>query len=306
MTSMPPTISVVVINYNRGDLLTRCLTSVLALTWRPLEVIVVDNASTDGSPEMVERTFGARVRLLRRSENSPVSARNQGFQQAAGEFILSLDNDIVLPDPAVLAKAVALFDRFPQVALLSLKIGPEDDPAQPLPDHWWYPVSWEQGRDRHFYTDYFSEGAAMFRAGPLRAVGGYDPDFFQYFENYDVAFKLIAQGHDLLYSPALQSVELDVRRGLLHRRSRRNYLILRNKLWLLWKYYPLGTALFYAVSRIGAAGLRAIPSRNVDYFLRGLWDGLFPPQSIRAQRRPMPAAVWQRLAAIRRGQFVEV
>ena len=80
-----PLVSVVVLNYNKKELLEQCLASVLRLECGDLEVIVVDNSSTDGSGEMVEERFGSQVQLIRRKVNSPTAGRNQGFRAARGD-----------------------------------------------------------------------------------------------------------------------------------------------------------------------------------------------------------------------------
>ena len=86
-------ISVVVVNWNRRDLLRACLASLAAQTCRGLEVIVVDNGSSDGSAAMVAAGFPA-ARLLRNTENRGFcAANNQGIAAAQGRFIALLNND---------------------------------------------------------------------------------------------------------------------------------------------------------------------------------------------------------------------
>src|SRR5438445_9471226 len=86
-------VSVVVVNWNRRQLLAACLKSLELQTQKDFEIIVVDNGSADGSVEMVEREFTA-ARLIRNSENRGFClANNQGIQVAEGEFIALLNND---------------------------------------------------------------------------------------------------------------------------------------------------------------------------------------------------------------------
>src|SRR5512135_2442691 len=88
-------ISVIISNYNRADLLRSCLDSLRAQAYREFEVIVVDNGSTDGSAEMVEREFPeATVRRL--EKNTGFSAAvNEGIRLAKGELVALLNNDAV-------------------------------------------------------------------------------------------------------------------------------------------------------------------------------------------------------------------
>jgi len=95
-------VSVVIPTHNRGAVIWRALQSVLAQTWRGLEVIVVDDASTDGTVGVLtEQTRGdSRVRLVRHAQNKGAqAARNTGIKVAHGQWIAFLDSDDVwLPD----------------------------------------------------------------------------------------------------------------------------------------------------------------------------------------------------------------
>jgi len=87
-------VSAVIPVHNRRDTVGRAIRSALAQTHRDLEVIVVDDASTDGTPEAVKQAGGRRVRLLRHERNrGPSAARNTGIAAATGEFVAFLDSD---------------------------------------------------------------------------------------------------------------------------------------------------------------------------------------------------------------------
>jgi hypothetical protein len=115
-----PTVSVVVPCYNYGHFLPDSLPSALSQAGVDVEVVVVDDASTDDSAE-VAHTFAKqdqRVRLIRHAANAGhVVAFNTGLAAATGEFIVRLDADDLLT-PGSLARAVALFDAFPSVGLV--------------------------------------------------------------------------------------------------------------------------------------------------------------------------------------------
>ena len=294
----PSPVSVVVLNYNSRHTLAECLASVLRLDWPGVEVIVVDNASTDGSADMVVDQFPT-VRLIRRAVNSPTAGRNEGFRAAAGEYVLSLDNDIVVKDPSVLQKGVELFRRFPKAGLLAFKIGSVENPGEPLPEHWWHRPPLGTWKDTFFYTDYFPEGAVFFRAAALRATGGYDEEFFWGFESVDLSLRLIREGFELLYCPVLACGELRIRGSQTSKRLFINYLSLRNRLWIAWKHYPLWRGLWYAGGRIGVACLRSLRYGWADHFIRGVRDGIAAPASIRGRRRPMERQFWRRIEGIR-------
>lgn len=86
-------ISVVIPVYNRGEAVGATLDSVLEQTWAPLEILVVDDGSTDGSADWIEERYGEVVRVIRQSNGGVASARNRGWQEAQGEWIAFLDHD---------------------------------------------------------------------------------------------------------------------------------------------------------------------------------------------------------------------
>lgn len=87
-----PTFSVVIPAFNRGNVLRDALDSVLAQTWPPLEVIVVDDGSTDDTAAAVTR-YAGRITYVRQSNAGPAAARNHGIEIARGQYIAFLDSD---------------------------------------------------------------------------------------------------------------------------------------------------------------------------------------------------------------------
>ena len=118
-------VSVVVVNWNRRQLLKACLESLARQRGAVFEVVVVDNGSTDGSMEMLERDFpeGGRLRLklIRNAGNRGFcAANNQGMAAAEGEFVALLNNDAEA-DPNWLAAMAKAFDGRPDVGMADRK-----------------------------------------------------------------------------------------------------------------------------------------------------------------------------------------
>ena len=92
-TTAPPLVSIQIVTWNRRDELARCLESALAQTYKNIEIVVVDNASTDDSAQMVGQEF-PNVRLVRVEKNLGCpSGRNFGFAHCRGKYIYLLDDD---------------------------------------------------------------------------------------------------------------------------------------------------------------------------------------------------------------------
>lgn len=109
-------ISVVIPTYNYGRFLREAIDSVLAQTYAPLEILVVDDGSTDDTEQIVA-SYGERVRYIRQRNAGVGAARNNGIAQARGEYVAFLDSDdLWLPEK--LAKEIARFEADPELGLV--------------------------------------------------------------------------------------------------------------------------------------------------------------------------------------------
>jgi GT2 family glycosyltransferase len=265
-------ISVVVVNWNRRALLQACLNSLLVQDGAGFEVILVDNGSTDGSPELVEEFARAApfpVRLLRNTVNLGFcAANNQGITAARGAYIALLNNDAEAA-PRWLAELRAAFDRGPDVGMAASKVLVWEDPRViDKVGHLIYLDGQNRGRgsgelDRGQYDAeeevLWPDGcAAMYRAAMLREIGGFDEDFFAYGDDAELGLRARRAGWKCLYMP--RAVVRHHRGATLGRHSgRRLELIERNRVLLAVKLFP-GRLLWlngiYFLARL-AAGLRA-------------------------------------------------
>ncbi len=95
--------SVIILAYNKAEYTTRCLGSLLDTRWRPLEVVLLDNGSTDETPALFDqfeeraKETGVEVRTLRNSSNlGAATGRNQALEAATGQLVAFMDNDVVI------------------------------------------------------------------------------------------------------------------------------------------------------------------------------------------------------------------
>jgi len=88
-----PTVSVIIPTYNRAESVFAAVASVLDQTFRDFEVIVVDDGSTDGTAEQLEKSFGEKIRVIRRQNGGVSTARNAGAAVAGGGYLAFLDSD---------------------------------------------------------------------------------------------------------------------------------------------------------------------------------------------------------------------
>jgi GT2 family glycosyltransferase len=244
-----PLVSVVVVNWNHGHLLTGCLDALLAQDYAQLDVTVVDNGSEDGSPDRVGHSY-PDVRLLASPENRGFSwAFNQGVRCTDGAFVLSLNPDATIRHGFIsgLVRAVIQNDRTGMAApkLLSADNPAVLDSTGLFIDRRRRPYDRGQGKvDRGQYDTQphvfgACGAAALYRRAMLDDLaldGEYlDEDFFAYYEDADLAWRAQSLGWHCVYAP--QAVATHARgwgdtlrkKGRAAKDSRGPRLALRNR-----------------------------------------------------------------------------
>jgi glycosyltransferase involved in cell wall biosynthesis len=116
-TPQGPLVSVVVITYNAAEYVGHAIESVLQQTWQNLELIVVDDGSTDDTQSLVQRVGDDRLRYVRQANQGPSAARNRGIRESRGEFVAFLDADDWW-SPEKLCRQVAAARPHPDVGLI--------------------------------------------------------------------------------------------------------------------------------------------------------------------------------------------
>lgn len=104
-----PLVSAIIATYNRADIVGEAIESILGQTYKNMEVLVVDDGSTDGTHEALRR-FGNRIRVVRQENAGPGAARNRGIEVARGELIAFLDSDDIWM-PTKLERQVRLLEK---------------------------------------------------------------------------------------------------------------------------------------------------------------------------------------------------
>lgn len=192
-----PRVSVVVCTYNGAATLENCLDGLAKLEYPDYEVIVVDDGSTDSTPQLAARHD---VRLIRTENLGLGSARNTGMQAASGEIVAYIDDD-ARPAPRWLDYLVAEFARSDHCAVGGPNIPPGGDGV--VADC----VANSPGGPVHvLLSDAEAEhipGCNMaIRAEALRAIGGFDPQFTTAGDDVDVCWRLTQRGWTIGFAPA--------------------------------------------------------------------------------------------------------
>jgi len=255
---MSPSVSVVIPTWNGRAMLDLALVSLERQSLAPLEVIVVDNGSTDGTVEWL-RERRPRVEVVALEENAGFAAGvNRGLERARGEYVALVNNDVEL-DPDFLRELAAGLERDPGAASAASKMLRFDD--REVIDATgdtlrWSGIALQRGqgeRDRGQYDRperVFSAcaGAALYRRSALDEVGDFDEAFFAYLEDVDWGFRAQLAGHGCAYVPT--AVAYHVGSASTRREGRLDPFFYglprRNDVWLVLKNYPAGALARYA------------------------------------------------------------
>lgn len=226
-----PDVSIIIVNWNTREILRDCLRSVYENAGEiDFDVIVVDNASTDGSVEMVRREFD-KVQLIANPENRGfAAANNQGMEVAAGRYMLLLNSDTIVLDGAI-AKTAAFADAHPEAAVVGCRVLNRDRSLQPTCFMYpsalnlllaatylnkLFPRSRFFGRERMTWWDRNDvrevevvTGCFMLvRREAIDQVGVMDDGFFMYGEETDWCWRFRKAGWRNLYTPDGQIIHL--------------------------------------------------------------------------------------------------
>lgn len=280
-----------------------CLNSVRGQTYTPMECLVVDDTSTDGSADIVEKEF-PEIRLIRRAANGGFArAVNDGLRRANGDVLVLLNNDAVA-QPSWVEELVAAFRRHPEAGSVASKMVLWDRPEiinsagdvflrEGVPDSrgvWEVDTGQYDREDEVFGA---SGGAAAYLRAMLDDVGPFDERFFMYCEDVDLAFRAQLKGYKCIYAP---------RAVVRHRLSATaggpmaSYHCGRNFIWILARDLP-GAAWRRYWARIVATQL-GLASSALRHFrepaararLRGQLTGLLTLPKFLAERGALGAS----------------
>lgn len=313
-----PSIRIIIVNYNGGAYLGRCIAAVLAQSRSDFELIIADNGSTDGSCQSLPSDPRLSVRWLGSNLGFAV-ANNRAAADATGRWLVLLNPD-AFPDPDWLARLVEDAEATGAAMVGSTQL--MDD----HPDRYdgagdaitWFGMAWRGGyrqpvRSPHPSGECFSPcaAAALYDRALFQRVGGFDESFFIYGEDVDLGWRLRLAGGRCYQSA--RAVVRHVGSGLTGRGSDfARYHGFRNQVWGAIKCLPtplLPLALGVHLLAMLLLTLRALPTGGSRAMLRALRDGVLgsgpywrarcqhPAQSRWAAVRAMS---WNPLAFLRR------
>jgi GT2 family glycosyltransferase len=245
----------VVLSWNGVDDTVACLRSLAEVRWQRREVILVDNGSTDGTPDAVRREFPDVDVLANPTNLGFSSGNNLGIERALAhdsDWVFILNNDTVLA-PDVVEQLIAAADTHPGAGILSPLIFFSDPP-----DLVWFggarfdPARGRSGRMEHYRRrvpagfsgvrpiDRAAGAAMLVSRQAIEQVGSFDPELFFLHEDVDLSLRVHAAGFELLLVPAAQVWHRVAASQDGHERTPlTSYYGLRNNLLVCERHAPL-------------------------------------------------------------------
>jgi GT2 family glycosyltransferase len=301
----PPLVSICIVNWNTRDLLDACVASIAKHTTLPHEVIVVDNASADGSVAML-RERHPHVRAIASEENLGfVLGNNLAGREARGEHLLLLNPDTALASDVV-GGLVRVLESDPAIGIAGPKLLNADGTVQPtcaalLPTPWnefttmlflhrvaprLFPdrelSAWDHMDDRD--VESISGACMLMRRSLWESLGGFDEAVFMYAEDLDVCRRVAARGLRLRYVATESVFHYE---GSASSQRKESFFSLLSQMssnsWYFRKHFGEGTALAYrlaifagsslrlAVGAVAAPFVRTASGKSAGWFLRKNW-----------------------------------
>lgn len=244
-------VSIIIPNYNGSELLKSCIESLIKESNYVLDLIIIDNASTDNSVNYLKnlkQSNNVQYRFIINKENLGFAvAVNQGISLAKGEFICLLNNDIEVSE-SFISNMIACIKSNSNIFSVSSKmiqfhnrklIDDAGDEYNLLA--WTKKVG--EGKSITCYTksrEIFSScaGAAIYRKSILNEIGYFDENFFAYMEDVDISYRALINGYKNVYCPEAICYHVGSASSGSRYNEFKTTLAPRNNIWIIYKNMP--------------------------------------------------------------------
>lgn len=250
----------VIVNYNGGELALQCIASLLCQTYQPLEVVVVDNASTDGSRDAIKKKF-PNVELLEMNRNRGWGAAcNFGIRSQLSDYVALINNDTVLDQNCIreMVQAIELDPRYGSCASRVLLYRERDRAEVCGLTIYRDGLSCARGRlgaaNRYDQVEevFCASGCcSLLRREMLDEIGDYDADFFAYGDDTDLGWRQQLAGWKCVYTPHAVAYHAHSQAAGSYSKFKA-FHVERNRIYICIKYFPLWSLLlsfFYSAYR---------------------------------------------------------
>lgn len=199
-----PSVSALIVNYKSGPYAVECIHSLLKQKYAPLQIIVVDNASGDGSVNLLRSTFGNVITLIESPDNLGFGqANNLAASHANGDYLLLVNPDACLLDQEFISTLISFVEKQPDIGIAGPEIHEPGKRKYVLPKKK-YPSEGRLGNKNSLEqlpgSYAWILGACMcIKRNLFIQIGGFDPEFFLYGEDTDICLRVRKAGYRVGY-----------------------------------------------------------------------------------------------------------
>lgn len=284
-----PIVSIIILNFNGRDLLKECIDSLLETLYSPIEIIVADNGSSDGSIDFVRETYLAVIIVDNKVNIGYAAGNNRGIAAATGKYVVTLNNDVVV-EPSWLDEAISFIDSHEDVGIIACRQmdyynRDRIDSLYSVPTPFLLlqrgcrGEKYNASNPLHGKTGYSigANGAsAIYRKAMFSALGGFEESFFAYQEENDLQMRCFLNGWKCFYVPSA----VVIHKGSVSFNKTPKafyYYHERNRIWFIYRCFPTSIIARYFVvillreirTMINIIFVRKIPC----IYLKARYDG---------------------------------
>jgi GT2 family glycosyltransferase len=282
--------SIVMLCWNRKDDVRESLLRIRGIDYPNIEVIVVDNASTDGTIEMIEKEF-PEVHLIKMYKNLGIEAYNIGFEQAKGEYIVIIDDDS-FPAKNAISRMVDKFQINPKLGVVAFDVRNfyHYDEIVTM-DERNSETTQSAAIAKKYYMGFNGAGAGI-RRDLFRRIGYYPEEFFLYNNEMDTAFRVWNSGYTIEFHSDVISYH---KYSPVNRLSwRAPFYYTRNAYWLVWKNYYFTKAIAKTIDILYKCVYASLEQKTTVY-VKATFAAFFGIKNIKGKRRPVSREVAENL-----------
>lgn len=191
MSFQTPIVSVVIPCYNDKEYIAETLQSIRQQTFQDVEIIIVDDGSNQATKELLITLVSDKVRVITQENKGLSAARNIGFKEANGEFVLTIDSDDTV-DPTFLEKALVILNKNKSIGAVSSHVSIFENDHQFIAIH-----TPNGGRVKDFLFDNNSVSFALIRKQAWQEIGGYDEKMRNGFEDWEFWIAITKKGWEI-------------------------------------------------------------------------------------------------------------
>jgi GT2 family glycosyltransferase len=262
-----PVVSVILVSMNRKEMLEKCLRSVQKQTFPDIEIIVVDNTSSDGTGEMVRRLFpGVRYFYLVNNVGA-TGGRNYGARMSTGEICVFVDDDTVFVDDDAFDQVVSCFRSDNQLGCIAFRIVQQSDGCEEYKS---IPRVDKKIIAGDYECSYFCGAGFACRCNFFIEMGMFWEPLFFIVEELDFSYRLVNRGYKILRSSTISVVHYETPQARI--KGKWIYYGVRNRCWVAARHLPWVNVFSHTLFWWGYFFISAVRNWHLIYYLQGIRD----------------------------------